>query len=465
MLKRALKSGLCAMLLCAAISTNASAETVFMVQLGTFDSQEKAQQHWVGLSDKYPQLFDELRYKPNEIVSKPDNFISYRTQAGPIPTRAEAEKLCETLQTSNTECYVVETAMFFAEDEQINEKKPEQAVNVVTAPQETPALQAEAAAPSDIAAFSFDEGDDVPTESSADTAYDQDAAPMPTLPEQAVASNQTLAVEEVPVAGIAQPVAGSARGNIAVAEAIAVPLSEQSKQNPYLERGNRLMDAHPSSSERVNSYWADISYFNNEADAMRYVKLLKNRDNQLPPKLRIRITRPYGKVNDVRKLSLRMGPFMTTRPIRRLCALTRGENLRCRAIKDIGGSVRNQDVLTNRREGTRASSTPTRYGQYRKDAAQSARGAASAPVAYGNYYVQLGSFLSPVAAEEKWAQLSAQHSGVLRSEQKDIASPNRGSSSSRLFRLRTGPYNGYSAANAVCDRLKAQGTLCLVVKR
>ena len=456
MFKCALKTGLCALLFVATLGTAASAETVFMVQLGTFDSQKKAQQHWVELSNQYPELFEELRYKPNEIVKKPDNFISYRTQAGPIPTRAEAQKLCDALQPSNTECYVVETAMFFSDDDQVNTMQAN-----VPADVQKPAVNVQEAA-----SLAPDYGNDAINAAPAtsdDTAYALSSAPQPILPPQAVASNQTLNVPDAPVVATAS-ISGSNRGNIAVAEAIAVPLSGKPKQNPYLERGNRLMDAHPSSSERVNSYWADISYFSNEADAMRYVKVLKSRDGQLPAKLRIRITRPYGKIRGVRKLSLRMGPFMTTRPVRRLCALTRQESLRCRAIKDIGGSVRNQDVLTNRRAGSRSSSTPTRYGQYRKQASQAARASASQAVD-GNYYVQLGSFLSPVAAEDKWTQLMGMHRGILSRQTKNIQSPTRGSSNSRLYRLRTGPYNGYASASNVCDSLKAQGTLCLVVRR
>ncbi len=463
MFKRALKSGLCAMLFAATMSADASAETVFMVQLGTFDSQQKAQKHWVDLSNDYPELFEELRYKPNEIVKKPDNFISYRTQAGPIPTRAEAQELCDALQQSNTECYVVETAMFFSDDEQVNAMNADVPANIQRS---APALPDDAmvAAADNTEYNDFDDVSETLSPASPDAAYTVPAAPQSTLPPQAVASNQPLSVPDAPVVAAAPSINGTNRGNIAVAEAIAVPLSGKPKQNPYLERGNRLMDAHPSSSERVNSYWADISYFSNEADAMRYVKVLKSRDSQLPAKLRIRITRPYGNVSGSRKLSLRMGPFMTTRPVRRLCALTRQESLRCRAIKDIGGSVRNQDVLTNRRSGMRSSSTPTRYGEYRKQAAQAARTAAS-EATEGSYYVQLGSFLSPVAAEDKWAQLMGMHRGILSRQTKNIQSPTRGSSKSRLYRLRTGPYNGYAAANSVCDSLKAQGTLCLVVRR
>lgn len=490
MIIRVLKVSFFAMFLAQlSLVKTASAQTVFMVQLGTFDSQQKAQAHWVKLSKAYPDLFKDLRYTPNEVVSRPDDFVSFRTQAGPIPTRGEAEALCDTMAESEYECYIVETAMFYSDDDQVttiaNTKAVPAESSVPAAPVTVPTVArpvpAPVAAPAPKVNMPVQQPVAVvPAVTSApkiavpkvnvptpDTAY---AAPqavaIPALPPQAVASSATLSVPATPAIAVDAPVAGSSRGNIAVAEAIPVPLSQAREANPYLERGNRLMDAHPSSNERINSFWADISYFRNETEAMHYVQLLKSRDSLLPSKLRIRITRPYGNVRGERRLSLRMGPFMTTRPIRRLCALTRSENMRCRAIKDVGGSVRYQGKQVSRRGvQSNGSTAKTRYGEYRGKAAIKANQTLRRNSGAGSYYVQLGSFLSPEAAEDKWAELKSLHGRSLSNAAKDISAPARGSSSSRLFRLRTGPHQTYSKAKDQCNALKRQGTLCLVVKR
>lgn len=469
----------------------ASAQTVFMVQLGTFDSEQKAQKHWIKLSQAYPDLFKNLRYTPNEVVSRPDDFVSFRTQAGPIPTRGEAEALCDQMSESEYECYIVETAMFYSDDDQVTTiastkavpaepeiipaavptvSRPVPAVPVAAPKVVVPTQPVQQQAVHAVPAF-VSQAPKVPAPSVAvptpDTAY---AAPkavaIPALPPQAVASSATLSVPATPAIAVDTPIAGSSRGNIAVAEAIPVPLSQSREANPYLERGNRLMDAHPSSNERINSFWADISYFRNEAEAMRYVQLLKSRDSLLPSKLRIRITRPYGNVRGERRLSLRMGPFMTTRPVRRLCALTRAENMRCRAIKDVGGSVRYKGKQVSRRAiQSSGSSAKTRYGEYRGKAAIKANQTLRRNSGTGSYYVQLGSFLSPEAAEDKWGELKSLHGRSLSKAAKDISAPARGSASSRLFRLRTGPHQTYAKAKEQCNALKRQGTLCLVVKR
>jgi hypothetical protein len=408
----------------------ASAETVFMVQLGSFDSEKKAASHWQSLVATFPDLFDDLNYSPNEVVMKPDNFVSYRTQAGPIPTRDEAEGICSALIRSGYECAVAETAMFYGEDKEITQAAPEY----------------------------------IPFAKQSDYVLPSATGAKPLIMGAPPSNLATQIVPDAPVAN-ATPV----QGTIAAGEAIPVPLSNnEPASNPYLEKGNMLMDAHPADSARLNSFWADIGYFNSEAQAAQYVKLLKQRDPILPAKLRVRITRPYGVVTGRERLSLRMGPFVTTRPILRLCGLTRADNMRCRAVKDVGGSVRNTDRYSNRRN---VRDIPNNYTGYRGAANKASQNGQNLNAQYQNkatvsgaYYVQLGSFLSPDAASAKWAQLQSLHGGVLSNVKNDIVIPRQGSSASRLFRLRAGPFADMNAAYNLCGQLKAQGTLCIVVK-
>ncbi len=511
----------------------AKAETVFMVQLGAFDSEKKAAAHWQSLVSTFPDLFDNLNYSPNEVVMKPENFVSYRTQAGPIPTRDEAEGICAALIRSGYECGVSETAMFYGGDKEITQSGNEA---VVAAPAIALPIAALAAVPAVVAPVVA-----APVVSAPVAVMPMVAAPaapavgtpviVPFAPQSAYVAPQvnkatsqprimgsapqnlnagfgagfgaTQAVPDAPVA-----TAPSVQGTIAAEEAIPVPLSNNAAiVNPYLEKGNRLMEAHPSDNSQVNSYWADISFFSNNIAAAQYVKALKMRDSLLPAQLRIRITRPYGVVTGNERLSLRMGPFVTTRPIMRLCALTRQDNLRCRAVKDIGGSVRNSDRYSNRRGAARA---VTNYAGYRGSVNQPSRsqnnvsqfggrnfngrsiggqgGATQNMVVAargqmnnnvysnvgneggvagnysGSYYVQLGSFLSPAAADAKWTELQNRHGSALSGVKNDVVMPNQGSSASRLFRLRAGPFADMNGAYSLCGQLKAQGTLCIVVK-
>jgi SPOR domain len=449
----------------------ATAQTVFMVQLGTFDSEDKAQERWGELSKQFPDVFQSLKYTPNEVVKHPDNFVSYRTQAGPISSREEAEAICAEVSSKGAECYVAETAMFSTEDAEVATAAP--AIAPPSPPSPAPAAQPQVAAVT-------------PPVTQAQVAAPA-PAPIPASPLPAGYVPSPYATPSNPVTSAqsftdpyavadAQPaqayVPQNAQGTVAVQEAIPVPLSEP-VSNPYLERGNRLMNASPNDSSAISSFWADIGSFRSEAAAIQYVQVLKSRDDLLPRTLRIRVTRPFGNATgEAQMLSLRMGPFVTTVPIRRICSLTRAENLRCRAVKDLGGSVQNTSRYAvrqqaNRGQLTTASTGAGRYAGYRQNVQQ--RQTTSAPTtqgynatSLGQYHVQLGSFLSPQAAEGKWQELVARHGGLMQRATKQVVSPN--GSNGRLFRLRTTAFPDFLSANNFCNALKAGGTLCIVVK-
>jgi hypothetical protein len=434
------------------------AQTVFMVQLGTFENQKAAQARWQDLSGKFPDVFSNLRYTPDEFVRHPDASVSYRTQAGPIASREEAESICAIVAQGNGgECYVAETAMFSGEDAEVT-------TAAVAAPQAVPVQMTDV--------------QPQPVGIPAPVAVPAAGLPAGYVP-SAVATPQnpvTLAqqfVDPYAVQDAAQSTAyvpngsqDASQGTVAVQEAIPVPLSEPTA-NPYLERDNVLANASPSDSSHINSLWADIGFFASETAALQYVHTLKSRDNLLPRTLRIRITRPYGNVSAQRQqLSLRMGPFVTTMPIRRICSLTRAENLRCRAVKDFGGSIQNTTRQVVRQSVNRSVNP---YQQYRQNAlrqspvAVSGRAYGGAYSSEGQYRVQLGSFLSSAAAQGKWNELKARHGGVLQGVASDIAIP-QGSTNGRLYRLRTAALPDFVSANTLCNRLKAGGTLCIVVK-
>jgi SPOR domain len=450
------------------------AQTVFMVQLGTYESQEAAQKRWQDLSGNFPDIFSGLKYTPDEFVRHPDTAVSYRTQAGPIASREEAESICATLAQGNGgECYVAETAMFSSNDAEVTTAAVTPVQQPVAAVATAPAAVAQPIAqpvgvPIPVPA--------TPMQASASNlpaGYVPSAVATPqnpvTTPQQFV---DPYAVQDAAPTTAYVPQGTENAGTVAVQEAIPVPLSEP-VANPYLERDNRLANASPSDSSRISSLWADIGFFRSETAALQYVHTLKVRDNLLPRTLRIRITRPYGNTSaEGQYLSLRMGPFVTTVPVRRICALTRPENLRCRAVKDLGGSVQNTNRYAARQPVNRGqlnNQGVSSYQQYRQNVrsrapiAMSGTTVGGGAATEGYYRVQLGSFLSPGAAQGKWSELLARHGDALRSVGNDISAP-QGSTGGRLFRLRTAALPDFVTANNLCNRLKAQGTLCIVVK-
>lgn len=97
-------------MLVASTTVLAKPASVFMLQFGSFESTQEANQRVDSLKSKHGGLIGDLPSRVLEI-SLPDNLTVYRTQAGPVSSRAEAQSICAQLASNGDECYVVETAM------------------------------------------------------------------------------------------------------------------------------------------------------------------------------------------------------------------------------------------------------------------------------------------------------------------------------------------------------------------
>lgn len=94
-----------------AFSSEALASTTYLVQLGSYESDAQAQEQWNKVKKRFPNIFGSLQYMPKTVKMPPDNVVYHRTQAGPLKSRNDAEAICDDLQVSGYECYVVETAI------------------------------------------------------------------------------------------------------------------------------------------------------------------------------------------------------------------------------------------------------------------------------------------------------------------------------------------------------------------
>lgn len=129
----------------AGLSTSAQAGTVFTVQLGSYESEKEARAQWSKLQSRFPDLFEPLNYASAKVQLPPDDFVYYRTQAGPIATRSDADDICRRLVVKGFECYVAETAMFMADGEDIQDEASAEAKQVAeaTPPPPPPPLPAD----------------------------------------------------------------------------------------------------------------------------------------------------------------------------------------------------------------------------------------------------------------------------------------------------------------------------------
>jgi hypothetical protein len=543
-------------LIVAGMSPAQADDRVFLLQLGSFESRADAQARWASLSETYPELLQGLSVRLLDVTLPTDNFTVYRTQAGALSSRADAQIICERLNARGDECYIVETAMFQPQAISTPNVAPAQAPTLaVDVPQlptlavqppavpldsiESEMLQMEQAL-QDVAPSApempslqlgggleplpheskqsfwsrlnpFADGDanvtmsapeltpQMPEVSTAIPAVQMAAAepmafrlpPPPALPSGKAYVSPDDALPDVaisdepvmppPVAAqfatpetiepkravpsavpfqvkrdgeLVAPATGTfvaAGEEVRVAEAVAVPVTsgqfaetQRMSPAPFDAATLRTLGMPSKSGSRVKNLWAEIQYFDNQADALAFWDNFRRLNVGFPP-VRVRVTNPYlGATSAKPRTALRVGPFEYENPIHSICAQVQGTQSSCKVVRDLGDSAtagRHRGHVTSDRAAARFVRT-------------------SAPQMY---WVQLGGFSTPGEAHRLWETLRMNHAPLLNDMQPAVSTPQTSSLASTVYRLRTGPYPMRPAADQLCSSLKARGTKCITV--
>lgn len=122
------------------ISHSACAASLTMLQFGSFETRAEAQKRLTEVTAKHAAQLSKLASNIREVKLPPDNLTVYRTQAGPVESRAAAQAICSQLASVGDECYIVQTAMVSAP-----EKAPTLAQAAATAAAPVTATVADAA--------------------------------------------------------------------------------------------------------------------------------------------------------------------------------------------------------------------------------------------------------------------------------------------------------------------------------
>lgn len=518
----------------------AGPDATYVLQLGSFDSKEQAEQKWQELKTKNPDALGKLSLHISEISMTGDNKVTYRTQAGPVDSHAKASEICGKLFEQGNECYVVETAMFAQESAPAsgNAAETEKVTTVYTPPQQQagtslqmsqgdqpvagrgpqfldagsqPQVQAAPAAqPQQAPAYASTQtqaaadNEDQNTSPAAErnpnsflfghparhhtavaqtTAMEQPApeptpvpaskpgffsgwfgssAPAPTPAPVTVAPVAPVAVTPVQTAPAA---GGDVEGNVNVAEAIRVPLTQDNttpapQQHVVAVAPPATPQANMPAPDSNGVFWAQINYFPDEASAHSFYEEFRNTYPDISDGIRMRITRPYAYANARGRVTLRMGTFATAGDIRAICAMASQQNLNCVSVKDaspVGAGTAYQSKSTgNLAEAfPSVSSPPSSSGAHFLDAPQHVDNVA--------YWVQFGSFSSHDDAMDKWKDMQKSNKKLLSKLRPSISEPEMSSSDSHVFRLRTGPFNSRGIADSLCDKLSMHGESCIVL--
>lgn len=532
------KGSIIIMLALAAVPQFSYAQTsTFLLQLATSDSRSAADKKWNDLKSKNTDVLGSLSPHVAEVSLPPDNKVSYRTQAGPIASRDQAENLCATLKGRGADCFVVETALFMGStsvaanaSEELpvtNERNsvPIRPLTTLPEPQPLPVMEMPTEPPPSAAPESLPwtkrhpiapivATDTSVTESQSASQSTEDKivpgrepkfldaqiVPMqapspvavPTVPIQPHSSTpiEVAAAPSPPallpppsqnpgffgrIFGVSSPspapsappppvpppssftynpatTMGNVKGNVNVAEAIRVPLTtgKHGRKKPAILHLPPVYGLGGSPSENgQKSYWTQLSYFYDEMDARSFYEEFRNAYPQFSQGIRVRITHPFSSRREGR-VSLRIGPFATTKDSRVICTAAGGRGLRCTIIRDLGSS---SAASTKRVRVAPASNYDNRARQSSNETAQNRI----------LYWAQLGTYSSASEAWDDWATLKANNKKLLKRVKARVSTPRMSSSLSSLYRLRTGPFASETQAEAFCTQLEAIGSNCIVL--
>ena len=291
-------------------------------------------------------------------------------------------------------------------------------------------------------------------------------APFSTSPSPVLAapeSTGSIVATELPAAPFKK------QGEVQVGEAKRVPLSEAQQQAPVEQAAATVIGVNeppevaqnvpppppatpitpPSSAVPQKTLWAHIHYFPDQQAALSFWDAYRRAYPDFPV-VRVRTTSSLvaRQQGDLR-VSLRVGPFAQQGFINILCrSITeKSKEVQCGAITDIGASANNF-------------APRDRYAQ---SIGQSARYTNLIAPKESGFWVQLGSFTTADEAKLAWEDVRTRNNDALEDMKPAIVSPNQGSQSHPIFRLRTGPFTSQIAAKDVCSRVKVNQGSCLVV--
>lgn len=232
-------------------STQAYAQSVFLVQLGSFPNEQEANETWGALKKAHQPILGDLFHQNSAISLPPSGAKVYRLQAGPFITREDATSACNNLSQKGEDCFIVESATFAPKEPAttkvaVDEAVEKEAVKVAAA---TPALSLAKAAEAPKPALAA-----IATEEKSESLFDSFISTFSSDEEEKIVASpsKTEVLKEVAVANTElpaslpdAPTAPVAEAKPAMAEAVKDVVAEKapSASLPWDKKPNKKLSA------------------------------------------------------------------------------------------------------------------------------------------------------------------------------------------------------------------------------
>ncbi len=420
------------MMVAAIFTTRAYAAETFYIEIGSPASVEETRDEWQNLSKKYKSLLGKLTFYPKAIVNEQGETTNI-IQAGPIEEKSRAQKICNSLFAKDIPCFVIEG---------IEKKPPTMSVGI-----------AHIGSSSSRNLFSgLGETIGSAPQVLADGGNDSEQSSSETSQEQEVAQE----------------------GEVAVAQAIAVPLSDRTNDDNLGQIKVKAATSNkPIENVRVKNFspieftsrengGLIIEKFPTEKSAKKFWGYVKDNHPDDVDGLKIHIQRDLFAGKDS-GIQIKVYPFANGDDAAAFCA---------KAVNDFGSVLEchyeaNNALVSDDAEYKRGDSyAERRQLTQRRVPAQQAEIqtneslVAVSDLAEKEFWAQVAIADSKDEAMHRWKEIQKKNSATVKGIASKLASS---SSAYAKYSIRLGAFENEDDANALCNKLQMRGVDCLVV--
>ena len=451
----------------------------FYVEIGNKSSAEAVKNDWYILSEKYKNLLADLKLFPKQVVDESGNSATV-IQAGPILKKAQAQKICSVLFAKKIPCFVIDGLGGDAPptiSTTMSKALGAKSLKIAQSEDTTPWV------------------DDSPIVSSATNNEATQVIGQ-------IGSNSGEGVVNKKV-DIISKVTEKTEAKVEVAQAIAVPLSNDIDTNPVIlsnddeynnqkpkneiktevkqgktektiqpsvenipEAKNLKIDAKELKPADVladnGGGWLSIEGFENETEANNFWKELSNKKSNLIIDLRSRINRSLVSGGAGGSVKLNVGPFSSANSGKEFCKQAKLINTKIICHFAIDSSSALQEVEQSQNVNKQINNP---YEERRQSLLQQnqsknySKSSVIESISERLYWVQIAVADSKAEAKRRLAEIKSANSDILSSMSSRIT---ESTAHYTKYKVSIGTISSEDEAEKLCDSLQLRGVDCLV---
>ncbi len=467
------------------------ADSYVFLQLGSASSREEAEELAGVLKADFSGLLSRYGFHVREVGQVTSSRPAWRVQAGPVESKTRANRVCAEIQARGNDCFIVESAVPLSA---VQTEASEAAKTAAVAERSSGvATQAgDASGQGEIYSGSIwpwnwgkaGDGERPPTLAPLKTATEASQEPSGAKKQEISEVSEPESVDgerityDAPDASASAPkddvlpwlqqaggaertsdnaVAGDEEGGqVKVAEAIPVPLSQEDRrrQAPVapaspMQVTTQRVSLQQWSGMRRSTRWVQVGSFSDSNAALSCWNETQAHDPSVKA-MRAQVLQDYAGRKSGRA-SLRIGPVQSDENASYICGLVKrcgGDNLSCRGIAE---AVNSGQVV---RPYAAGAGDVSRYADPMEKTA-----------AAGSYWVQLGSAPTPQHARRIWEVLKGRYPELFAGRHAVVSMPAASANSAArgVYRLRTGSFKTREEASKLCATMTFRNLSCLVV--